>query len=41
MNWAEQVERAASDPERIERRKSIQPAMTVPRNRPTNETKES
>lgn len=39
--YSERFDRVASDPDRVERRKSIQPALTVPRNRPANETKES
>jgi hypothetical protein len=31
--WANKVERAATDPERIEQRKGIAPGFTVPRHR--------
>jgi hypothetical protein len=33
QEWAAKVERAANDPERIERRKGIAPTLTVPRSR--------
>lgn len=32
-DWSDKVDAVTNDPERIERRKSMEPAFTVPRNR--------